>query len=287
MNETGGKPSGEQTTGIVRPDKLLVENLRISYYTERTDEHFCAVEDVTFSVKEREFVTLIGPSGCGKSTVLKAIAGVVRYDGGKLLLDGKPVTGPGRDRAVVFQSASLLPWRTALGNVAYGLELRKVPKNEARQRAMTILELVGLRGFEKRYPNMLSGGMQQRVNIARALATDPELVLMDEPFSALDAQTRETLGYETLRIWSETGSTALFVTHQIDEAVFLSDRVVVLTAGPGSVVADIVTVDLPRPRTEEMKEDHRFLEPVSYVRGLVRGTRGARLSKPKPVTQKL
>jgi NitT/TauT family transport system ATP-binding protein len=255
--------------------KLAVENLRIEYYTERTGETSCAVRDVSFSVGANEFVTIIGPSGCGKSTALKAIAGLIPHQGGRLLIDGVPVKGPGRDRAVVFQSPALLPWRSALSNVAYGLELRKVDKRKARERAMEMLQLVGLEGAEKKYPSELSGGMQQRVNLARALAIDPELVLLDEPFSALDAQTREVMGYEVLRIWHETQSTAIFVTHQIDEAVLLSDRVVVLSTGPGSVVSEILTVDLPRPRTEEMKELAKFLELTARIRGLVRGSRAS------------
>jgi NitT/TauT family transport system ATP-binding protein len=255
-------------------DKLVVEDLSVYYYTERNGQHFCAVKDVSFSVAGHEFVTLIGPSGCGKSTVLKVVAGVIPYQSGRMMLDGQPVRGPGRERAVVFQSAALLPWRTALGNVVYGLELRKVPKGEARERAADMLALVGLRGSEKKYPSELSGGMQQRVNLARALAIDPELVLMDEPFSALDAQTRDVLGSETQRIWQETQSTVLFVTHQIDEAVFLSDRVVVLSPGPGRV-SEILTIDLPRPRTDDMKEDARFLEAVARIRALVRGSRAA------------
>ena len=274
----GDVPGARATStaeGRASTDKLVVDHLTISYYTDRTDEHFCAVKDVSFSVKDHEFLTVIGPSGCGKSTVLKVVAGVLPYQGGQLLLDGQPVVGPGDDRAVVFQAASLLPWRTALGNVAYGLELRNVPKDEARKKAAEMLALVGLEGHERNFPGELSGGMQQRVNLARALAVDPEVVLMDEPFSALDAQTRETLGYETLRIWEETRSTAMFVTHQIDEAVFLSDRVVVLSAGPGSVVTDILTIDLPRPRTEEMKEDPAFIEPVAHIRALVRGSRAS------------
>jgi NitT/TauT family transport system ATP-binding protein len=257
-----------------RADKLVVEDLSVYYYTERTGEHHCAVKDVSFTVAEHEFLTLIGPSGCGKSTVLKVVAGVVPYQSGRMMLDDQPVRGPGRERAVVFQSASLLPWRTALGNAAYGLELRNAPKGEARRKAAEMLALVGLKGSEKKYPAELSGGMQQRVNLARALAIDPELVLMDEPFSALDAQTREVLGSETQRIWQETQSTVLFVTHQIDEAVYLSDRVVVLSPGPGTV-SDILTIDLPRPRTDEMKEDPRFLEPVARIRALVRGSRAS------------
>ena len=274
--------------GVGGPDKLVVDQLRVSYYTDRTDEHYTAIRDVSFTVKEREFLTLIGPSGCGKSTVLKVVAGVLPYQGGRLLLDGQPVVGPGSDRAVVFQAASLLPWRSALGNVAYGLEVRKVPKEEARKKAMDMLAMVGLEGHERNFPNELSGGMQQRVNLARALAVDPELVLMDEPFSALDAQTRETLGQETLRIWEETGATALFVTHQIDEAVFLSDRVVILSAGPSSTVAEIMTIDLPRPRTEEMKDDPVFIEAVAHIRGLVRGSRAsARLAEDLRMTKDL
>jgi NitT/TauT family transport system ATP-binding protein len=252
------------------PDRLVVDGVSIEYGVG--DETVKAVDDVSFRLRRREFVTLIGPSGCGKSSILKVVAGLLGHTDGQVLLDGHPVDGPGTDRAVVFQSPSLLPWRTALGNASYGLEMSGVSRRAARPRAKEMLELVGLAGSERRYPTQLSGGMQQRVNLARALAVSPQILLLDEPFSALDALGREAMQSELLRLWRETRSTILFVTHQIDEAVFLSDRVVVLTPGPGTKVRAVVDIDLPRPRNEATKETPEFIEAVSALGRLVRST---------------
>jgi NitT/TauT family transport system ATP-binding protein len=218
-----------------------------------------AVDGATFDVADGEFVAIVGPSGCGKTTFLNAVDGLIPLTSGALTLGGKQIDRPGHDRGMVFQQPSLLPWRTVMGNVMYGAELLHLPRGEARQRAQRFVELVGLTGFEESYPLELSGGMQQRANLARALAVDPDVLLLDEPFAALDAQTRETMQQELLRIWNETRKTALFITHDIVEAVYLADRVIVFTARPGRV-KEILTVDIPRPRDLRVKRDPRFVE---------------------------
>ncbi|MFB6140592.1 MAG: ABC transporter ATP-binding protein [Halosimplex sp.] len=207
-----------------------------------------ALDGVSFSVEEGEFVCIVGPSGCGKTTLFRIIAGLESATDGEVRLDGEPVTGPAMDRGMVFQEYGLFPWRTVVENVAFGLEQQDLPAEDRRRRAQEMIDLVGLDGFEDAYPNELSGGMKQRVGIARALAVDPALLLMDEPFGSVDAQTRDMLHDELLDIWSETGKTVLFVTHDVEEAVKLADRVVVLSSGPGTV-AEVVDVDLERPRT--------------------------------------
>lgn len=206
------------------------------------DEHkkgaqreFTAVQDINFTVKEGEFITLVGPSGCGKSTLLDLLTGLSRPTKGRILIDGREITGPGLDRGIVFQQYALFPWKTARGNIEFGLEAKGIPKSERREKAEYYLDLVGLKKFADRYPHELSGGMKQRVAIARSLAFNPDVLLMDEPFAALDAQTRETLQTELLRIWDKTGKTIIFITHGIDEAVYLGERVVVLTPNPGTV----------------------------------------------------
>lgn len=249
--------------------KLFVDHVGIRYSQRRGHKGHQAVGDATFEVPAGSFVSLIGRSGCGKSSLLRAIAGLLPCATGQVLMDGVPVQGPGEGGAVVFQSPRLLPWRTVERNVSFGLEVRGDKKEQTRRRTAEAIELVGLKGFEKSYPNTLSGGMQQRANLARALALDPQLLLLDEPFSALDAQTREIMGTELLRIWAATRKTALFVTHQIDEAVFLSDQVVVLSAGPASVVSTVLKIELPRPRTMEMRESQQFARYVHELRALV------------------
>lgn len=226
------------------------------------------LRDVNLAVNEGEFVSLVGASGCGKSTLLRIIHGLIPLTTGEIRVHGQVVQGPGRDRAMVFQQDSLLPWRTVIDNVAYGLLLAKVPKDEAYPRAQQFVDMVGLRGFEHYYPHQISGGMRQRTNVARALAVNPKVLLMDEPFAALDAQTREVMQRELLRIWQTEKKTVLFVTHQIDEAVFLSDRVIVLGARPGTVRADI-RIDLPRPRELTIKRSARFAELVDEIWALV------------------
>ncbi|GIG61181.1 ABC transporter ATP-binding protein [Longispora fulva] len=208
----------------------------------KTFGDFTALSDVSLDIRAGEFVALVGPSGCGKSTLLDLLGGLTRPTGGQILIDGNPVTGPGLDRGVVFQQYALLPWRTALGNIAFGLEAKGVGRREREERTRHFLDLVGLDGFGDRYPHELSGGMKQRVAIARSLAFDPEVLLMDEPFAALDAQTRESLQDELLRIWERTGKTIVFITHGIEEAVYLGQRVAVMTSRPGRIKR---VVDIP------------------------------------------
>jgi NitT/TauT family transport system ATP-binding protein len=228
---------------------------------------------VSFDVYDGEIVSLIGESGCGKTTLLRTIQGLLKMDAGAIVVDGVPVTRPGRNRGFVFQQASLLPWRSARANVEFGMELMKLPKAERRQRAQKLLDLVGLGDAAEQYPHQLSGGMQQRIGLARALAIDPKILLMDEPFSALDAQTREVLQSELLRIHSETGKTTLFVTHDLDEAIYLSDRIVVLAANPGRV-KKIMTVPFPHPRPElpELRGDPVFQQIRGEIWALIRNT---------------
>ena len=205
-----------------------------------------ALDDVSFDVRPQEFVSIIGPSGCGKSTVLRIAAGLQRPTAGELLVGDKPVRGPGNDRATVFQSPGLFPWRTVIKNVCMPLELAGIDKRDREARAMEYIELVGLAGFRDHYPRELSGGMQQRVGLARALAVRPRVLLMDEPFGNLDAISRERMQDELLRIWERMKTTVIFITHAIDEAILLSDRVLVM--GPGRIAHE-VTIDLPRPRS--------------------------------------
>ena len=224
---------------------------------------------ISFTVSPRQFVATVGASGCGKTTLLRIIDGLERPTSGSVLVDGKEVIQPGPDRGFVFQKDNLLPWRTVLKNVVFGLEIQKVPHAEASARALNYLGLVGLGGFENYYPHELSGGMQQRANLARALVASPEILLMDEPFAALDAQTRENMQSELLRIWAETEvDSILFITHQIDEALFLADKVLVLSSRPGQLRA-IVDVDFPRPRDLSIKRSQKFVSIVDEVWHLI------------------
>ena len=211
-----------------------------------------ALSNFDIDVEEGEFLSIVGPSGCGKSTFLNILLGLIKPDSGELSLHGKKITGPGSDRAMVFQEFGLLPWRTVQNNIELGLELKKVPAAKRRAIAARLVELVGLGGFEAHYPHELSGGMKQRVGLARALAMDPDVLLMDEPFAALDAQTRDLMQVELLRIWREAKKTVLFVTHQIDEAIYLSDRVMVMSKRPGRA-KKIFAIKLPRQREYEMR----------------------------------
>lgn len=227
-----------------------------------------AVREIDLKVHPGEFVCLVGASGCGKTTLLRLIHGLTPPTSGNVLVDGQHTDCPGLDRAFVFQGGALLPWRTVLDNVTLGLEARGTKRREAKKIAEEYIILVGLEGFEDHYPHEISGGMQQRVNLARALAIDPEVLLMDEPFASLDAQTREIMQGELLRIWSQHKKTVLFVTHQIDEAVYLSDRVVVLTARPGRV-KEIIDVDIPRPRALGVKRTPEFVRIVDKIWNLI------------------
>lgn len=240
--------------------KLEASGVRLAYTNERTKRRLEILAGIDLAVREGELVAIVGPSGCGKSSFLAAVDGLVKPAGGSIELDGKAVSAPGRDRAMVFQQDSLFPWRTVLRNIAYGLELRReLAASEIRERVESLIDLVGLTGFADSYPHELSGGMRQRVNIARALALEPELLLLDEPFASLDAQTRDLMQAELLKILARTATTALFVTHQIDEAVFVAERVAVFSARPARV-KQIVEIDLPAPRRLEMKLLPRFRE---------------------------
>lgn len=239
------------------------------YADTQTGSEFRALEGVDLQLTEGEFLSIIGPSGCGKTTLLKMIGGLVSYDEGELLVGGDPVTGPGRDRAVVFQNFALLPWMTVLENAGFGLRLRGVSRSERDRVSMDYIQMVGLQGFEGMYPRQLSGGMQQRVGLARALAVDPAILLMDEPFGSVDAQTRNVLQSDLLAVWERSSKSVVFVTHAMDEAVFLSDRVVVMQKSPGRVI-EIVDVDLPRPRTDQTRSSPRFVELSAHLWDLLR-----------------
>ncbi len=231
-------------------------NLTVEYDLVQKKTRLVALWDLSVKIRSGEFVAVVGPSGCGKTTFINVIAGLVPAASGKLLVDGKPVTGPGPDRAMVFQEYALLPWRTVWANVQFGLELQgKLKNGSAQEKIQLQIDRVGLKGFEKAYPHELSGGMRQRVGLARALATDPKVLLMDEPFAAVDAMTREVMQGELERIIAQTRQTCIFITHSIDEAVVLADRVIVATTRPGRV-KEIVPVDLPRPRWQYDVKSH-------------------------------
>ncbi|WP_367128711.1 ABC transporter ATP-binding protein [Saccharothrix sp. HUAS TT1] len=245
--------------------RAVTKRFTVEDRASRRRTEFTAVRGVDLDVRRGEFLVLVGPSGCGKSTLLDLLGGLTGPSEGEVLLDGVPITGPGLDRGVVFQQYALLPWRTAQGNVEFGLEAAGAPRRERADRARGFLDLVGLGGFEDRHPHQLSGGMRQRVAIARSLAYDPAVLLMDEPFAALDAQTRESLQDELLRIWQRTGKTVVFITHSIDEAVYLGERVAVLTSRPGRV-KEVVPIELgdragqddPRGSAEFARHRHRI-----------------------------
>jgi NitT/TauT family transport system ATP-binding protein len=244
--------------------QIEARNISLAYLMRRTGGQVLALSEVNFSIPAGRFVCIVGPSGCGKTTLLNVIAGLLKPTTGSIMHNGAPINAPGKDRAMVFQSAALLPWRTVMRNVTYGLEIQGKPVREARAVAQELITLVGLGGWEESYPRELSGGMQQRVNLARALAIHPQLLLMDEPFASLDAQTREFMQVEIERIWRQVGHTTFFVTHSIDEAIFLADEILVMTARPGRIKT-IVPVDLPRPRLMSSKktmEYHRLQDSL-------------------------
>jgi NitT/TauT family transport system ATP-binding protein len=228
------------------------------------------LDHITLDVPQNQFVCLLGGSGCGKTTLLRIIAGLTRADDGRLESDGKEIHGPGQDRSLVFQNYGLLPWRDVQGNVEFGLEFRQVSKSERRRIACETIERVGLKGFERHFPHQISGGMQQRVALARAFAKKPNILLMDEPFAAVDMQTREQMQEELLTIWTENRTTVLFVTHSIEEAIYLADRVIVMGAHPGHVKADVMT-GLPRPRdAQDVRTSTRFAELQRQFREALR-----------------
>jgi NitT/TauT family transport system ATP-binding protein len=254
---------------------IQLERVSKTYRTQRGDMVH-AVEDIALEVRENEFVTLVGPSGCGKSTLLKLVAGLILPTAGTVRVQGQVVREPSPDVGFVFQQPVLLPWRTVVENVMFSIEMLGRPRKSYRDRAIALLHLAGLAGFETKYPRELSGGMQQRVAICRALIHDPSMLLMDEPFGALDAMTREEMGLELLRIWEERRKTILFVTHSIPEAILLADRVVVMTPRPGRI-ARVLDVNLPRPRRVEMEFDPRFKACSEAIRDLIFAGRGGRV----------
>ncbi|WP_267642713.1 ABC transporter ATP-binding protein [Haloarchaeobius amylolyticus] len=253
------EPADEDATTAT----VSVERVGKRYETGRQDVQ--AIDDVSFAVEDGEFVCIVGPSGCGKTTLFRIIAGLEAPTTGGVFLGGDRVEGPGTDRGMVFQEYGLFPWRTVSENVAFGLEQQEVSAAERESRVAAMLDLVGLADFADAYPKELSGGMKQRVGIARALAVDPEILLMDEPFGSVDAQTRNMLHDELLEVWAETEKTVLFVTHDVEEAVKLADRVVVLSENPGTV-REIVDVDLARPRS---RTDEAFVEHAEHVLDLL------------------
>lgn len=238
-----------------------------------------ALDGINLTVADNEFMTVIGPSGCGKTTLLRIIAGLIEPDDGEVLMDGSPVKGPGRDRAVVFQNFALLPWADVLKNVAFGLRLQGISKQEREERAMHYIQLVGLDGFEKNLPSQLSGGMQQRVGLARALCVNPEVLLMDEPFGAVDEQTRRLLQEQLIEIWEKERKTVLFITHSMEEAVLLGDRLALMGRRPGTI-KEILDVPIARPRDRGVERSSEFVDikenvwehlrtmQVAYDRGL-------------------
>ena len=247
---------------------LTINNLSKTYFDPYAAKHLTAVHDVSLEVPEGEFVSIVGPSGCGKTTILNMIAGFLPASSGEIIVDGRLVSGPGPDRGVVFQSHALFPWKTVLENVAFGPKMRGVGLKEREAIALDYLALAGLSHAAERYPNELSGGMQQRVGVVRALANEPAVLLMDEPFASVDAQTRMTLQEELTRIWQARRPTILFITHDVPEAVFLANRVVVLSKGR---VLEQVEIDLPRPRSwDTMMENEIFKQLSARVLQLVR-----------------
>jgi NitT/TauT family transport system ATP-binding protein len=247
---------------------LTIRNLSKTYFDPYAGAHVTAVHDISLEVKEGEFVSIVGPSGCGKTTILNMIAGFIPITGGEILIDGRPVKGPGPDRGVVFQSFALFPWRTVLENVAFGPKMRGIGRTERERIAHEYLALAKLSDAAGRYPNELSGGMQQRVGVMRALANEPDVLLMDEPFASVDAQTRMTLQEELTRIWQDRRPTVIFITHDVGEAVFLANRVVVLSEGR---MLEEIRVDLPRPRSwDALHEDEQFKAVTGRVLQLVR-----------------
>lgn len=246
---------------------IAIQELRVELNTK--SEKFVAIEKVTAEIKSGEFVCVLGPSGCGKSTLLSSIAGHIPIKFGKIAVDGIPIKGPDLNRGLVFQQHTFFPWKSVLANVEFGLKMQGVKKLERDVKARALIDLVGLKGFEEKYPSQLSGGMQQRVEIARVLINNPKVLLMDEPFGALDAQTRSQMQKLLLDIWSKVETTVFFVTHDIDEAVFLADRILVMTGRPGRIREDI-RINAHRPRDESWTLSEEFIELKKHCLGLIR-----------------
>ena len=264
-----------------RKSKITVRNVSRSFPAadgKRVD----AIQNINFEIEDAfspegrdigEFRVLLGPSGCGKSTLLRLIAGLDQADSGEILVNEQPVHGPGKDRGMVFQKYTSFPWLTVTGNIAYGLKINGVPSDKRQETVTQLVQAIGLSGFESSYPETLSGGMQQRVAIARTLALRPSVILMDEPFGALDAQTRSEMQQLLLKVWDETASTILFVTHDVEEAIYLADRIFIMSAHPGTIVED-VQVPFDRPRDLSLKQRNEFHDLQSYVLGRLRKAPG-------------
>ncbi|KAF1072940.1 ABC transporter ATP-binding protein [Variovorax sp.] len=243
----------------------LIEARGVSKIYQSKDGPVESLKPLDFAIREGEFVSVVGPSGCGKSTLLKMVAGLLPISGGSLTLAGKPIQGPQKDVGIVFQSAVLLPWRSVEDNILLQAEMRHLPMDAAKARAHELMAMAGLKGFERKYPWQLSGGMQQRASICRALLHDPSVLLMDEPFGALDAMTREKMNLELQRIWMASKKTVMLITHSIPEAIFLSDRVIVMSERPGSIAA-VYDIELPRARTLDMMASSEFGHYTKLVR---------------------
>jgi NitT/TauT family transport system ATP-binding protein len=270
MSTEAGKPAPRRDS-----PRMEVKGLSKRFDNPATGQSIEALQDINLAIGQGEFLTIVGPSGCGKTTLLRILAGLTPPTGGQVLNNGVPVTEPSPTIGFVFQSDNLMPWRNVWDNVGFGPELRGESRKSYGPRIEYMLDLVGLTGFDRYYPHQLSGGMRQRVNLARALAIEPDVLLMDEPFAALDAQTREIMQDELLRIWRATGNTVIFITHQIDEAIFLADRLLILAARPGRV-QELIDVDIPRPRTLDVKRTPRFTELAEHVwRGIERQVRAS------------
>jgi NitT/TauT family transport system ATP-binding protein len=240
-------------------DLLVARNVSKTYFDTVANDNVVALDDICLAIRPHEFVSVIGPSGCGKSTFLRLVAGLDKPTAGEILVSGRKVTGPGADRGMVFQEYALLPWKTTAANIEFGPRLKGLPAAERAALTRRFVELVGLKGFESKYPHQLSGGMRQRAAVARVLANNPLVLLMDEPFAAVDAMTRQHLQEELAVITAHERTTVMFITHAIEEAVFLSDRVIALSGRPGRIVADLA-IDLPRPRRwEALVNDARFI----------------------------
>lgn len=264
-----------------RRDKIAVRNVAKTFRMA-DGKNVAALQNINFEIEDAysregrdigEFRVLLGHSGCGKSTLLRLIAGLDRPDSGEVLVNDQPIDGPGKDRGMVFQKYTSFPWLTVADNIAYGLKINSVPEQKRREIVAQLIGDIGLSGFENAYPETLSGGMQQRVAIARTLALRPAVILMDEPFGALDAQTRSEMQQLLLKVWDETASTILFVTHDVEEAIYLADRVFIMSAHPGTIVED-VQVPFDRPRNLDLKQRNEFHELQSYVLGRLRRAPG-------------
>ena len=265
LNTTRAKVSRSPDAGVAKP-LIVARGLSKTYATGPREVN--ALKNLDFEIHDGEFVSVVGQSGCGKSTLLKVLAGLLRYTAGTVELNGRPIRGPSPEAAVVFQSPVLLPWRTVNDNVLLPIEFGKLPMANYRRSAADLLAMVGLSEFAQRYPFELSGGMQQRAAIVRALVQDPRLLLMDEPFGALDAMTREQMNLELVRIWAQSRKTVIFITHSIAEAIFLSDRVIAMTARPGTI-AEVIPIDLPRPRDLSVINTDRFGRYAAKLRSLL------------------